>query len=140
MVITSACHAEEHGFEPRTNRQEVVASKFVFSFYAPWAYARSWSMFTSYKTQTRNLYMAPWSSGLGHHPFTVVTRVRVPSESPIVGVCITPRDTQTMPPRGVSWEERAAIISLAKLLDFRDGALPKTISHNSPQGRGLRCV
>lgn len=26
--------------------------------------------------------MAPWSSGLGHYPFTVVTRVRVPSESP----------------------------------------------------------
>lgn len=21
LVITSACHAEEHGFEPRTNRQ-----------------------------------------------------------------------------------------------------------------------
>ena len=30
-----------------------------------------------------------------------------------------------MPPRGVSWEERAAIISLAKLLDFRNDVLPK---------------
>ena len=45
-----------------------------------------------------------------------------------------------MPPRGVSWEERVAIISLAKLLDFRSGVLPKITSHNSPQGRGLRCV
>ena len=42
-----------------------------------------------------------------------------------------------MPPRGVSWEERVAIISLAKLLDFRSGALPKTISSNLPRGRGL---
>lgn len=31
-----------------------------------------------------------------------------------------------MPPRGVSWEERVAIISLAKLLDFRDDILPKS--------------
>ena len=31
-----------------------------------------------------------------------------------------------MPPRGVSWEERVAIISLAKLLDFRDDVLPKS--------------
>lgn len=42
-----------------------------------------------------------------------------------------------MPPRGVSWEERVAIISFAKLLDFRDDVLPKIISCNLPRGRGL---
>ena len=42
-----------------------------------------------------------------------------------------------MPPRGVSWEGRAAIISLAKLLDFRNGVLPKIILSNLPRGQGL---
>ena len=62
------------------------------------------------------------------------------SRQPDTDAFIASRDTQTMPPRGVSWEERAAIISLAKLLDFRSGVLPKITSYNSPQGRGLRCV
>ena len=41
-------------------------------------------------TRLYPVHVAPWSRGLRHRPFTAVTRVRIPAESPFCGFRIRP--------------------------------------------------
>ena len=45
---------------------------------------------TKFRSRRRSVDMALWSRGLRHRPFTAVTRVRIPAESPFCGFRIRP--------------------------------------------------